>query len=124
MSRIPGSPAPPVVAGAHHDVARQQNADAAVDIERLVGQVRIAGPENVVGLHLQAPLLPQRGLHVDLGEYAEALLDQHLAGPRHRLGIGQVNRDAALVVQRRPAGSPARAAGPGSAPGAAAASDA
>ena len=57
----------------HHDVARQQQADGPVSRQRPAGERRVAGPEDDVLLDFLAELLPQRRLHVDLGQHAETL---------------------------------------------------
>jgi hypothetical protein len=58
----------------HDHVARQQQADVGFGLHGLVGQRRVAGTEDAVGRHLHAELLFHRGLHVQVAQYAKALL--------------------------------------------------
>ena len=41
--------------------------------QRPVREQRVAGAQDEIGLHLLAELVAQSGLHVDLGQHAEAL---------------------------------------------------
>lgn len=92
---------PAAFAGADHDIAGQQHAEAAFEVEGLVCKVGVAGAEDDVGLHLQSSLLLQGCLHVDLGQHAESLLGESRPGAGDRLGVGQVRADAALVGSLR-----------------------
>ena len=83
---------------ADHDVARQQQPEPAVDIQRPVSQRRVAGAEDEVVLHLLAELLPQGGPDVDLGEHAEALLPQRGADALDGVGEWRLHRDRHAVV--------------------------
>ena len=53
-----------------------------------MGKRRVAGTEDQVRLDLDAELLPQRRLHVDLAENAEAFVLQLLADVLDGLGKG------------------------------------
>jgi hypothetical protein len=61
------------------DVAGQEHAELGFGRECLVRERRVAGAEDRVRLPLDAELLFQRRLHVDLAEDAEALVLQLLA---------------------------------------------
>lgn len=67
--------------GTDDDIAGQQAVDGRVGLEGLMGQRRIAGAQDAVGGHLHVQLVPQRGLDVDFGQDAEALVGQGLADP-------------------------------------------
>jgi hypothetical protein len=60
-------------------IAGQEHAKLGLGLECLVGERRVAGAEDRVRLSVDAELLFQRRLHVDLAEDAEALLLQLLA---------------------------------------------
>src|SRR5689334_19010361 len=85
---------------ADDDITRQQQADAAVDGQRLAGGWRIAGAEDDVILHRLAQLGPHGRGDVDLGEHAEALLAQGRANPAEGVGEGHVQGDAGAVAHR------------------------
>ena len=64
---------------ADNHIARQQQAGSPVRRQGPVRERRVTCPEDDVLLHLLAELLPQRRLHVDLGQHAEANCLQRLA---------------------------------------------
>src|SRR6187551_189073 len=74
------------VALVHHDVAGQERAELRFGRQRLVGEARVAGAEDGVGLALDAELLAQGRLDVDLTQDAEAFLLQLGADPLDGVG--------------------------------------
>ncbi len=70
----------------HHHVAGQQDAQLRLGLQRPVGEPGVAGPQDDVRVTVEVELGLHRGLHVDLGEHAEALRGQCLP----RLGDGVV----------------------------------
>jgi len=74
-----------VISRADYHVARQQQPDGPVRRQGPVRQRRIAGAEDHVLLHLLAKLVPQRRLHINLGQHSEALSLQRLPDPGARL---------------------------------------
>ncbi len=68
---------------AHDHVAGKQCPDIRVGLQGLVGEMGVAGPENHVRALLHAELGLERGLHVDRGQHAEALLLERLGDGLH-----------------------------------------
>lgn len=56
------------------DVAGQQSGDAGVDMERLVGELGVAGPDDDLRVGVDVELVLDGLADVDFGERAEALL--------------------------------------------------
>lgn len=84
---------------ANDDVAGQQQADVGLGLQRAVRRRRVAGAEDPVRPPVDTELRFHRGLHVDLGEHAEALvlqrrprppvgfLEVHVERPAHRVSV-------------------------------------
>ena len=60
----------------HNHIAGQHGADLVFQLQRLVGELGIAGAEDPILAERYADLLAQRLLHVDLGDDAESFLFQ------------------------------------------------
>lgn len=58
----------------HHDIARQEQADLRVRIERSMGERGVAGPENSVRAALDTELGLEGRLDVDVAQDTESLL--------------------------------------------------
>ncbi|KQX51406.1 hypothetical protein ASE09_33620 [Streptomyces sp. Root66D1] len=86
-----------VAVGADHDIAGQEQPDRAVGVQRLSGERGIACPEDQTGLHVVVELRLERGLDVDLGQDAEALLRQCTANGLHGLLEGPRQLDSVVV---------------------------
>ncbi|MEY9490924.1 hypothetical protein RKD26_006803 [Streptomyces calvus] len=96
-ARVEGLDERGVAVAADHDVAGQEQADAAVGFQGLVGERRVARAEDQVVLHAVAELGFEGGLDVDLGEDAEALIGQGVAyGGDGGVKVG-VEADGAVV---------------------------
>ena len=61
----------------------RQHAQLVLDLQRLVGEGRIAGAEDSVRRHVGAELGLERGLHINVREDAEALLLERRGHARH-----------------------------------------
>jgi hypothetical protein len=73
-----------------HHVAGQHHAHLQLRGERPEGELGVAGAQDAVAPEVDADLLLQRVLHVDLGEHAEALGLEHVGHPGERLVEGEV----------------------------------
>jgi hypothetical protein len=80
-------------------VARQEQTDARFDLQGAVGELRVAVTEDLVGSQLGPELRPQRGLHVDLREYAGAFALEQLASSALRGFEVEIRVDSKLVAQ-------------------------
>src|SRR5512145_680510 len=77
--RVDGLDHRPVSRLTHHDVAGQEQPDGRLGLQRRVSERWPARTEDDLCGHVDVELLLQRGLDVDLGEHAEALLAERLA---------------------------------------------
>ena len=80
------------------DVAGQQRAEIGLRLERPVGERWVAGAEDQVGLAVDAELLLQRGLDVDLAEDSESLRLELLAYAFGRFGEPELGGGAQRVA--------------------------
>jgi hypothetical protein len=90
LCAVPNCPAPPRVhrinksgvprggVSAHNNVARQQYANLPADIDRLMGQLRVARAQDQIVLYVLTELGLQRRLHIDLGQHTKSLLRERL----------------------------------------------
>ena len=88
--RVDGTDFHPVVDRPQDDITGQHGTDPGFDSDRLVSHVRIAGAEDLVGIHVGIDFLFHRRLDVDLGQHAETVSGQCRASPvvdRFEVGI-------------------------------------
>ncbi len=78
----------------------QQQADVGLRSECTLGQRWVASPQNAIRAALGAELGLHRGLHVDLGQDAEALGRKGLGHPRERLGKVLLRQKVVEAVAR------------------------
>src|SRR5579859_6202252 len=82
----------------HHDVARQQQADAEIGAKGAVRQGRVARAENDVRSEVDVQLGFHGLLDVDLGQHAKALFLEGRAGALESLVVRQSDGDAEAVA--------------------------
>jgi hypothetical protein len=72
--------------GCRGHVAGKQDAQLGLGLQRAVGQLGVAGAEDQVWVAIDAELLLEGCLHVDLAQHAEPLAGELLADPGYRVG--------------------------------------
>src|SRR5450755_3900535 len=80
------------------DVAGQEDAELGLGLQRGVGELRVARPENQVWVAIDVELLLEGCLHVDLAQHAEPLAGELRADPGHRFGEAQLRGAAQRVA--------------------------
>ena len=99
-------------AAAHDDVARQQESDGGLGLQRLMGETGVAGAEDDLRIDVDVDLGLQGGLHVDLGDDPESLVAErrlHIRDGRVEVpvdgGAESVGGGHGFIVQTMPTGA-------------------